>query len=318
MGIYGNINRLTLLEYYISDETEQLNTMLPSLSSINEGNAWEAIKNVFGKIKKFFSILKEKIDVLIDKIKVFAAKIFSGDEHKPISTHYSFSGKEKELASKINIEYREFNIDFIIKDLKDNYLKEINDLWDSYLEIVDKRLNKSTYNEIKSKTEEINKSVDKFDELTKGLKDKYTKDSKEVSYPCTDGLAKAAIMHNNWFAGIKTITHDLELHSKNLANSLEDIDKTIKNVEKIIADNNGSGAAKDDLGNEVDLKDNCVILVKWQMQLNKIASSIKTSLLIIDGINGEIEKIPIKVSGALNKIKYHGAVAKNEKKENED
>ena len=318
MGIYGNINRLTLLEYYISDETEQLNTMLPSLSSINEGNAWEAIKNVFGKIKKFFSILKEKIDVLIDKIKVFAAKIFSGDEHKPISTHYSFSGKEKELASKINIEYREFNIDLIIKDLKDNYLKEINDLWDSYLAVVDKRLNKSTYNEIKSKTEEINKSVDKFDELSKGLKDKYTKDSKEVSYPCTDGLAKAAIMHNNWFAGIKTIVHDLELHEKNLKNSIEDLEKYIKELENKISKNNGSPDFKDDLGNEVDLKDNCILLTKWEMQLNKIASSVAVSLSIISSISDEIGKISTKVSESLNKIKYHGAVAKNEKKENED
>ena len=208
MGIYGNINRMTLLEYYISDEIKQINSMLPSLNEsvfINEGNAWEAIKNVFGKIKDFFKFLKEKISTLIDKIKVFIAKIFSGDEHKPISTHYSFSGKEKELAGKINIEYREFNIDFIIKDLKNEYLKEINDLWDNFLNVVDKRITKSTYNEIKSKTEEINKLVDKFDELSKGLKDKYNKDSKEVSYPCTDGLAKAAIMHNNATKALKRL-----------------------------------------------------------------------------------------------------------------
>ena len=70
MAIYGNINRLSLLEYYISEEQHQIDIMLPSLreSVINEGNAWEAIKNVFGKIKKFFGFLKEKIATLIDKI----------------------------------------------------------------------------------------------------------------------------------------------------------------------------------------------------------------------------------------------------------
>ena len=320
MGIYGNINKLTLLEYCINEEQNQLNTMLPSLNeitSLNEGNAWQTIKTVFGKIKKFFGFLKEKISAALDKISVFIKRLTSNDEHKPINTHYSFSGKAETIAKNMNIEYKEYNIDFIIKDLKSEYLKSINDLWDSFLSVVDTRLTKKNYNDMKAKTEELCKETDKFGAITDSLSEKYKKDSKDVAIPCIDGLSKAAIMHNNWFAGIKTILHDLELHKSNLEKSRNDLDKWIKNLEDKIAKNNDNGAFKDELGNEVDLKDICILLTKWLMYLNKIIDKVISSIKTINAISEDIEKIPGKVDGALVKIKYHTGVYKNQKKSEE-
>lgn len=314
MAIYGNMNRLTLLEYYISNEQSQIESMLPSLNesvSINEGKAWDVIKTIFGKIKDFFKFLKEKISIIIDKIKTAFKRLTSKDEHKPITVHYNFSGKEKELAKEINIEFTEYDVQFITSDLKSNYLREINTLWDAFVEVCQKRINKGNYSDMKHQVEELSTTVENFIKVTNSLKDKYNDKSKKVSIPCTDGLTKAAIMYNSWIGGSQSVVHDLELHERNLQNSIEDLEKGIKELENHVEKYKDADSFKDELGNEVNLKDNLVLFSRIEVYLNKILPSIRLGISIVDTIDKDICTIPDKINGALFKIKYHGKSAKN-------